>query len=100
MSQPIITTDTTRNNGPSSFPVTVSPDLAQAIDALAAKRQITVDTLINDVLRHYLLSQTDKAAHNGKNSLLSMAGMFDSGSEDTSENVRDIVKNFILDRHS
>lgn len=46
---------------------------------------------------HIAAKENDSTSHSAF--LLSMAGMFDSGQSDSSENVSEIVKNFVTQKH-
>lgn len=74
--------------------VRVTPDIAQKIDVLAERRQIHAEELVNEILERYL-SEELGTQESCAEFLQSIAGMFDSGTEDTSENVNAIVASFI-----
>ena len=75
--------------------VTVRQDIAQHIYEMAVQRHVPIDALVNDILQQYVTNQTDAPENGGGAFLLSMAGMFNSGISDTSENVRAVVMDFV-----
>ncbi len=95
-----IMTDANFKRDKSPFPVKINTEIAQEIDSIATRQQMRVEVLINEVLSQFVLSQSDTTKQSGAAFLLSIAGVFDSGTTDTSENVRDIVRDFILQKHS
>jgi predicted transcriptional regulator len=100
---PAVTTQSSPRQMEASFPVRIDQAVAQEIDAIATKRQIKVETLINEILEQYVADHVaDHVAikkQSGAAFLLSLAGMFNSGERDTSENVHAIVADFILEKH-
>ncbi|MBC8448902.1 MAG: hypothetical protein H8D78_14245 [Chloroflexi bacterium] len=78
------------------FPVRISQDVAQSIDSIATKRQVKVESLINEILAQYIARQSFAKKQSGAAFLLSLAGMFNSGTSNTSENVHAIVTDFVL----
>lgn len=79
--------------------VDIRDDVAQKIARLAAKRQMKPEVLINKVLDTYVTNQTLAHEQSGTAFLLSVAGMFDSGPNDTSERVRAVVADAIVQKH-
>ena len=92
----VVTTKGDLGQTEGSFPVRISQAVAQEIDSIATKRQIKVETLVNEILERYIVSQSLAKRRNGTAFLLSLAGMFNSGVSSASENVRAIVTDFIL----
>jgi hypothetical protein len=78
--------------------VRVTPDIAKKIDILAERRQIHAEELVNEILDRYL-SEELGTQESCVEFLHSIAGMFDSGTKDTSENVNAIVTDFIIQRN-
>lgn len=83
---------TTTNN----IPIRINQAIAQGIDAIATRRQMKVEILINEILKQYVVNQPSAKKQDGATFLLSLAGMFNSGTSNTSENVHSIVADFIL----
>ena len=79
--------------------VKINPAVAQEIDSIAAERQVKVEILVNEILERYVASQSVAKGQGGVAFLLSIAGMFDSGASNASENVRPIVADFLLEKH-
>lgn len=82
------------------FPV--YPEIANQIRRIAKERDTEAESLVNDILRDYVARKGQ--AEKSRNSedvqfLLSMAGLFDSGEDDTSENVENILKEFFSQKH-
>lgn len=77
----------------------ISDDTARQIAMLAAKRQKSPDVLVNEILDQYIVSQSMAQEQSGTAFLLSIAGMFDSGPNDTSEKVHPVVADSILHKH-
>ena len=92
----IVTTKGSSGRAKGSFPVKINQALAQEIDLVAAKRQVKVETLINEILEQYIVRRSFSKGQDGAAFLLSLAGMFSSGASDTSESVHSIVTDFIL----
>jgi hypothetical protein len=69
---------------------------AQAMDSIAAKRQVRVEVLVSEALEQVIASQSFTKKQSGAAFLLSLAGMFNSGDSDVSENVQPIVADFLL----
>jgi len=78
--------------------VNIRDDVAQKIARLAAKRQMKPEVLINKVLDTYVANESLAQEQSGTAFLLSVAGMFDSGPNDTSEHVRTIVTDSIVQK--
>jgi hypothetical protein len=79
--------------------ISISQDVAQRLTTIAASRQVEIDTLVNQVLRHYIAGESGpQPEQKGPTFLLSLAGMFNSGTQDTSENVDTIVSDFIVQK--
>ncbi len=79
-----------------SFPVRINQIVAQEIDSIAEKRQIDAEILVNEILERYIIAQSRPKKQNGTDFLLSLAGIFDSGGSNASENVSAIVSDFML----
>ena len=79
--------------------INIREDTARNIALLAAKRQMSSQALINEILDQYIVGQSLAQEQSGTAFLLSIAGMFDSGPGDTSEHVPAIVANAILQKH-
>ena len=94
MSKPLVATK--GSLGPT---VRINPAVAQEIDSIAAERQVKVEILVNEILERYVASQPAAKKQSGAAFLLSIAGMFDSGASNASENVRPIVADFLLEKH-
>jgi len=77
----------------------ISDHTARQIALLAAKRQKTPEVLVNEILEQYIVSQSMAQEQSGTAFLLSIAGMFDSGPNGTSEHVHPIVTDSILHKH-
>jgi len=77
----------------------ISDHTARQIALLAAKRQKSPEALANEILDQYIVSQSMAQEQSGTAFLLSIAGMFDSGPNDTSEHVQPIVADSILYKH-
>ena len=77
--------------------VNIREDIAQKVAFLAARRQMTSETLINKILENYVVSQSQEQS--GTDFLLSIAGMFDSGPNDISEQVRAVVAGSVIQKH-
>lgn len=82
-----------------SISVHIRPELAQEIQAIAAQRQLPVEAMINEILQHFVAEQVASAQSSGAAFLLTVAGMFNSNMDDTSENVQTVVTDFILQRY-
>lgn len=91
----VVTTESFGRQG-SFFPVKISQDIAQDIVSIAAKRQVRMENLVHEIFEQYIARQSWTKKQSGAAFLLSLAGMFDSGTSDTSENVQTIVTDFIL----
>ncbi len=96
MSESLIVTTKGSSERKGSFPVKINQALAQEIDLIAAKRQVKVEALINEILEQYIARRSLSKEQDGAAFLLSLAGMFSSGASDTSESVHSIVTDFIL----
>jgi len=83
-----------QTDGP--FPIKISQATAQAMDSIAAKRQVRVEVLVNEALEQVIANQSFAKKQSGAAFLLSLAGMFDSGDSNVSENVQPIVADFLL----
>jgi hypothetical protein len=79
--------------------IKIPDETAQKIAFIATKRQMKPETLVNEILEHYLASEYPAQGQSGAAFLLSLAGMFNSGSNDTSEHVGEVVTDFILQKH-
>ncbi|MBN1991397.1 MAG: hypothetical protein JW953_01745 [Anaerolineae bacterium] len=77
--------------------VNIREDIAQRVAFLASRRRMTLESLINKILEQYIVNQAQEQS--GTDFLLSIAGMFDSGPNDTSENVRVVVADAIIQKH-
>ena len=77
----------------------IPDNTARQIALLAAKRQKSPEVLINEILDQYIISQSMAQEQSGTAFLLSIAGMFDSGPNDTSERVHPAVADSILHKH-
>ena len=92
-----VTSQGSPGQGNDSVSVLISQDIAQQLSAIALSRQTEVGVLVNDILEHYITSHPiARQEQVGVSFLLSLAGMFDSGMRDTSENVDAIVSDFVL----
>ena len=80
------------------FSVKINPDLAQEI-TLMAVQSVKVETLITEMLEQYVANRPLTTKSGGAAFLLSLAGMFNSGANRASENVRAVVTDFILRKH-
>ncbi|OQY32448.1 MAG: hypothetical protein B6I38_04600 [Anaerolineaceae bacterium 4572_5.1] len=94
----IVTVDGDIGQTKDSFPVRISQTVAREIGSMAKKRQTETETLINEILERYVVSQTLPQKQSGADYLLSLAGIFDSGENNASENVNAIVSDFILNQ--
>jgi hypothetical protein len=79
--------------------INIRDDLAKKIATIANERQIKVEALVNEILERYLVTQSVVNTQSGPEFLLSIAGCFDSGTQDTSDQVQEIVADFILRKH-
>jgi hypothetical protein len=75
--------------------VSIHNDIAEKMDAIASILQIGKESLINRILEQYIADYAFVPKQSGAQFLLSLAGMFDSGMSDGSENVSTIVRDFI-----
>ena len=89
------------SNAPRNTAISVRlrPDIAPEIHEIAEQRQLSVEALVNEILQHYIADQAATVKSDGAAFLLTLAGIFNSGVVDTSENVRAVVTDFILHRH-
>jgi len=82
-----------------SVSVLISQDIVLQLTSIAVSRQIEVNSLVNQILEQYITSQSlSRQEQSGVGFLLSIAGMFNSGTNDTSENVNAIVTDFVLQK--
>ena len=79
--------------------INIRNETAQKIALFAAKRQLKPEELVNEILEQYILSHSLAQEKSGTAFLLSIAGMFDSGPNDTSERVQAVVAGSILQKH-
>jgi hypothetical protein len=77
----------------------ISDNTARQIALLAAKRQKSPEALVNEILDQYIISQSMAQNQSCTAFLLSIAGLFDSGPNDTSEHVQSVVTDSILYKH-
>ena len=80
-----------------SCSVELNPSVAQKINDIAARRRMQVALLVNEILEQYLASRPVAPKSDSAAFLLSLGGMFQSGTSDTSENVHAIVSDFLKD---
>lgn len=89
------------NNTISWTPVKIRRDIWQRLDGIAEQQHLQPESLINTILEEYVHDQeeaqqpSDDAAF-----LLSMAGMFETDTNRASEQVHEIVKTFIENKHA
>ena len=79
--------------------IKIHQDTAHKIALIATRRQMKPEALVNEILEQYIVSQYPAQEQSGAAFLLSIAGMFNSGPNDTSEHVRAIVTDFIRQKH-
>jgi hypothetical protein len=79
--------------------VKIRDDTAHKITLIAASRQIKPEALVNEILEEYVANQNPTQEQSGAAFLLSIAGMFNSGPNDTSEHVPAIVTDFIQQKY-
>lgn len=79
--------------------VSINRDIARKIAAIAARRQVKVETVVNEILQSYLTGQPPVQKQRDTEFLLSIAGMFDSGINDTSERVPAVITDQLLKKH-
>lgn len=79
--------------------VKIQDGTAHKLALIAANRQIKPEVLVNEILERYIASQYPVQEQSGATFLLSIAGMFNSGPNDTSEHVDAIVTDFILQKY-
>ncbi len=98
MSRSLVVPTTQGNPGQTGgpFPIRMSQATAQAMDSIAAKQQVRLEALVSEVLEEYIASQSFAKRQSGAAFLLSLAGMFNSGIGNVSENVQPIVADFLL----
>jgi hypothetical protein len=77
----------------------VRDDMAREIAFLAAKRKMSPEALVNEILEQYVIRQSLTQEQSGPAFLLSIAGMFDSGPNETSERVQAVVAASIIEKH-
>jgi len=77
----------------------ISDNTARQIALLAVERQKSPEVLANEILDQYIVSQSMAQEQSGTAFLLSIAGMFDSGPNDTSRHVHPIVADAIVHKH-
>lgn len=75
--------------------VSIRNDIAEKIDYIASTLRMGKESLINKILEQYIADYSFFPRQSGVNFLLSVAGVFDSGMSDGSENVSTIVRDFI-----
>jgi hypothetical protein len=96
MSNSFTISNTPRNT---AFSVRLRPDIVPEIYEIAEQRHLSVEALVNEILQLYVADQVTPVKSDGAAFLLTLAGSFNSGVVDTSENVRAVVTDFILHRH-
>jgi len=79
--------------------VSIRNDIAEKMDYIASTLRMKKEILINTVLEQFISEYSVIPEQNGVNFLLSVAGVFDSGMSDGSENVSTIVRDFILRKY-
>ncbi|MBN1220435.1 MAG: hypothetical protein JXM69_16025 [Anaerolineae bacterium] len=79
--------------------VEIRDETARKIALLAAQRQMKPEALVNKILDHYLTGKLQGQEQNGTDFLLSIAGMFDTGTNNTSERVRAVVADAVIQKH-
>ena len=79
--------------------INIRDETARKIALLAAKFQRSPEALVNEILEQYIVSQTLAQEQSGTAFLLSIAGMFDSGPNNTSERVHAIVADSIIQKY-
>lgn len=80
-------------------PINIRADLLSKIGGIAAQQHKQVDTFINAILEQYL-SHTPQQPSPDATFLLSIAGMFDSGSTTASEQVNEIVGDAVAKKYA
>ncbi|SEH06772.1 hypothetical protein [Candidatus Venteria ishoeyi] len=76
----------------------IRPDILQSMDTLDVQQRTEAESLVNAVLEAYVLRQTQAA--NDAQSLLGLAGLFDSQYSQTSTQVKSTVTAFILNKYA
>jgi hypothetical protein len=99
MNTSIVTQPRRNSHKGRTLTVKLRQDVAQAIGELATRRQLQTEVLVNEILEQHIQAQLMAPKSSSAAFLLSIAGMFNSGIEDTSENVRLVVTDFILQKH-
>ena len=79
--------------------VNIRDDMAQKSTRLAARHEMKPEVLINRVLDTYIANQSLGKERSGTAFLLSVAGMFDFGPNDTSERVQTIAAGSVSQKH-
>jgi hypothetical protein len=79
--------------------VNIGDDVARKIAVLATKRQKNPELLVNEILEQYVMTQSLAQEERGTAFLLSIAGMFDSGPNDNSEQVQTLMTDSILRKY-
>ncbi len=79
--------------------VSIRNDIAEKMDAIASILQIGKESLINKILEQYIADYAFFPKQSSAQFLLSLAGMFDSGIDNTSEQVNTIVRDLILKKY-
>ena len=87
MSKPQATTEPNTQRTDSSSLIHIQPELALEIERIAIQRQMKAETLVNEILERYIARQQLIKRQSDAAFLSSIAGMFDSGANNTSENV-------------
>ena len=80
-------------------PVNIRADLLAKIGGIAAQQHIQIDAFINTVLEEYLTQTPPKPSRDAA-FLLSLGGMFDSGSTMASEQVNEIVGDAVVKKYA
>lgn len=79
--------------------INIRDDVARKVALLAARYQKSPEALVNEILEQYAVRHTMAQEESGTAFLLSIAGIFDSGPNDTSERVHTLVADAITQKH-
>jgi len=91
-----------RSASPPAVQFPVYTEIANQIRRIAKARDTEAESLVNDILRDYVARKgaPEKPIKNEHAQfLLNMAGLFNSGERNTSENVGDVLKDFFVEKH-
>ncbi|MDM8527845.1 hypothetical protein QUF58_06465 [Anaerolineales bacterium HSG24] len=84
---------------------TIQQRIVTLLDKLPTEALLVIEQVTQLLYRQLVPVDNDESVSlrsesTGAVSLMAMAGMFESGHDDTSENVKTIVSDFILEKHA